>query len=158
MTLEEIKKSIFLPQTAFPMKANLSEKEPELLKQWQEKKLYNKLRQKSQGRPRFVLHYGPPYANGAIHIGHAFTEGLKDILVRSYQMAGFDAPLVPGWDCHGLPIEWKLEEELKRQKKDKNTMPKEEFLGYCRQFAEKWIHVQKEGLERLGSCAYWDHP
>lgn len=155
---EELKKSVFLPQTNFPMKANLPENEPKILQEWEEKKLYERLREKSKGRPKFILHYGPPYANGSIHIGHAFTEGLKDIVVRSYQMAGYDAPLIPGWDCHGLPIEWKIEEDFRKHKKKKEDIPVVEFLAYCREFADKWAKTQKEELKRLGICADWSRP
>lgn len=155
---QDIKNSIFLPQTDFPMKANLPTKEPQILARWEETGLFRRLRERSKGLPKFILHYGPPYANGAIHTGHAFTEGLKDIIVKSYQMAGHDAPLVPGWDCHGLPIEWKIEEEFRKNKKNKDDIPVLEFLKHCRDFAEHWVSVQKDGLKRLGICADWDHP
>lgn len=153
---DAIRRSVLLPQTDFPMKANLPKKEPEILASWDD--LYRKLREKSKNLPKFVLHYGPPYANGGIHMGHAFTEGLKDIIVKSYQMTGYNAALVPGWDCHGLPIEWKVEEELRKNNEHKEDTSAIEFLAKCRNFAEKWIEIQKEGLVRLGICADWEHP
>jgi isoleucyl-tRNA synthetase len=155
---DKIGYSVFLPQTGFPMRANLPQKEPEILAGWNNSGLYQKLRAKSKDLPKFVLHYGPPYANGGIHMGHAFTEGLKDIIVKSYQMSGYNAALIPGWDCHGLPIEWKIEEDYRKNKRKKEDISVIEFLSECRNFAEKWIKVQKEGLMRLGICADWEHP
>lgn len=157
-TNDEIKNSIFLPKTDFPMKANLPTKEPSILAQWEKNGIYKRLREKSKNLPRFILHYGPPYANGAIHMGHAFTEGIKDIITKTYQMAGYDAPLVPGWDCHGLPIEWKVEENFRKNKKHKEDVSVIEFLSHCRNFATHWIELQQTGLKRLGICADWDHP
>lgn len=158
LTAQDIKNSIFLPQTDFPMKANLPTREPKILAEWQQKGLYRRLRKRSKGRPQFILHYGPPYANGACHTGHALSEGLKDIVVKFAQMSGRDAPLIPGWDCHGLPIEWKVEENFRQQKKNKDDIPVLDFLAECRQFAAHWIQVQSEGLQRLGICADWEHP
>lgn len=151
---------VFLPKTTFPMKANLPKKEPEILAYWNEYGLYKRLREQAKATPKkkFILHYGPPYANGAIHTGHALTECLKDILVRTYQMAGYDAPLVPGWDCHGLPIEWKVEESYRKQKKSKDNVGQIEFIGECRKFAAHWMDVQKTGFQRLGICANWEEP
>lgn len=151
---------LFLPKTDFPMKANLSQKEPEILAYWNEYQLYERIRirAKTLKLPKFILHYGPPYANGAIHVGHALTECLKDILIKTYQMAGYDAPLVPGWDCHGLPIEWKIEEGYRKEKKNKEDVPIVEFLSQCRAFANNWVGVQKQGFQRLGICADWNHP
>jgi isoleucyl-tRNA synthetase len=150
--------TLFLPETSFPMRAGLPQKEPELLARWQEISLYQKLREASRGRPRFVLHDGPPYANGNIHIGHALNKILKDLVTRSHQMAGFDSNYVPGWDCHGLPIEWKVEEEYRAQGKDKDQVPINEFRRQCREFAEHWIKVQREEFIRLGVEGDWDAP
>ncbi|MDR2464186.1 MAG: isoleucine--tRNA ligase [Holosporales bacterium] len=155
-TNDDVKKSVFLPTTNFPLKADLCVKEREILEKWETYDLYGKLRIRAEGLPKFVLHYGPPYANGAIHIGHAFTEGLKDIFVKTYQMYGYNAALIPGWDCHGLPIEWKIEEDLRKKKINKDDIPICDFLKNCRQFAEYWIEVQQNGLKRLGICADWN--
>src|SRR5205085_3940794 len=142
----------------FAMKAGLPETEPQWLKKWEETGLYAKLRAQSQGRPLFVLHDGPPYANGDIHIGTALNKILKDFVVRSRQMAGFDAPYVPGWDCHGLPIEWKIEEEYREKGKNKDGVPIVEFRQECRAFAAHWIDVQREEFKRLGVEGDWAHP
>jgi isoleucyl-tRNA synthetase len=155
---DEIRHSVFLPQTGFPMRANLPQKEPEILAEWNRIGLYRRLREKSKNLPKFVLHYGPPYANGGIHMGHALSECLKDVVVKSYQMSGYNAALIPGWDCHGLPIEWKIEEEFLKNKRRKEDISVVDFLSECRAFAEKWLKVQKEGLVRLGICADWDNP
>lgn len=151
---------IFLPKTNFPMRANLPTKEPEILAYWQERGLYNRIRARAKtlGLPKFILHYGPPYANGPIHTGHALTECLKDVVTKTYQMSGYDAPLVPGWDCHGLPIEWKIEEGYRKAHKNKDDVPVIEFIGECRKFAAHWVDVQKQGFQRLGICADWDNP
>ena len=155
--------TLFLPKTGFPMRAGLPQKEPEILARWQKLGLYARLRAEAQGRPRFILHDGPPYANGNIHIGHALNKILKDVVTRSQQMLGFDSNYVPGWDCHGLPIEWKIEEENYRVKgKSKpdlsNPAALVEFRRECRQFAEHWIKVQREEFERLGVVGDWAHP
>lgn len=155
---EEIKNSIFLPKTDFPMKANLPAREPELLAKWNETGLYQRLREKSKERQKFVLHDGPPYANGAIHMGHALNKGLKDVIIRTYQMAGYNASFVPGWDCHGLPIEWKVEENFRKKRKRKEDVTVLDFLKECREFATHWVGVQMEGFKRLGICADWEHP
>ena len=141
--------TLFLPRTDFPMRAGLPQKEPQILARWQKLDLYGRLRAAAKGRPRFVLHDGPPYANGNIHIGHALNKILKDVVTRSQQMLGFDSNYVPGWDCHGLPIEWKIEEENYRAKgKPKPDLSDPaalvEFRRECRQFAEHWIKVQRE--------------
>jgi len=149
--------TLFLPETSFPMRAGLPQKEPELLARWQEIGLYKKLRAASAGRPRFVLHDGPPYANGNIHIGHALNKILKDIVTRTHQMAGLDSNYVPGWDCHGLPIEWKIEEEYRAKGKDKDQVPINEFRRQCREFAEHWIKVQREEFMRLAVEGDWDN-
>jgi isoleucyl-tRNA synthetase len=155
--------TLFLPKTDFPMRAGLPQKEPEILARWQKLELYGRLRAAGRGRPRFVLHDGPPYANGNIHIGHALNKILKDVVTRSQQMLGFDSNYVPGWDCHGLPIEWKIEEENYRAKgKAKPDLSDPaalvEFRRECRQFAEHWIKVQREEFERLGVVGDWAHP
>src|SRR6195256_5454808 len=126
------------------MRAGLPKKEPELLKRWADLKLFERLRAESKGRPKFVLHDGPPYANGNLHIGHALNKILKDVIVRARQMTGFDSNYVPGWDCHGLPIEWKIEEDYRARGKNKDDVPVIEFRRQCRDFAAKWIEVQKE--------------
>ena len=150
--------TLFLPQTDFPMRAGLPQREPLLLERWDRMGLYRRLREAAQGRPRFVLHDGPPYANGNIHIGHALNKILKDLVVRSQQMLGQDSNYVPGWDCHGLPIEWKIEEEYRARGKDKDQVPVVEFRRECRAFAEKWIDVQREEFKRLGVEGDWQHP
>jgi len=151
--MSEIK--INLPETSFPMKANLPSKEPEILKFWEQINLYQELRSNSKGREKFILHDGPPYANGHIHIGTALNKILKDIVVRFNQMTGKDAPYVPGWDCHGLPIEWKVEEEYKKKGKNKDTVPVNEFRKECREFATSWIEIQKKEFNRLGVNGDW---
>jgi isoleucyl-tRNA synthetase len=155
---DRYRETIFLPKTAFPMKAGLPQKEPELLKRWQEMGMYRRLREAAKGREKFVLHDGPPYANGNIHIGHALNKILKDIVTRSRQMAGFDSNYVPGWDCHGLPIEWKIEEQYRAKGKNKDAVPINEFRQECRQFAAHWIDVQREEFKRLGVEGDWDDP
>src|SRR5215212_7671618 len=150
--------TLFLPKTDFPMRAGLPQREPQLLRRWADLDLYRRLRESAQGRPRFVLHDGPPYANGNIHIGHAINKILKDLVVRSQQMLGQDSNYVPGWDCHGLPIEWKIEEEYRARGKDKDEVPVVEFRRECRAFAEKWIGVQRQEFKRLGVEGDWEHP
>ncbi|MCO5159023.1 MAG: isoleucine--tRNA ligase [Aquamicrobium sp.] len=151
-------KTLYLPQTEFPMRAGLPEKEPALVKRWQEMKLYRKLRESAAGRPLYVLHDGPPYANGNIHIGHALNKILKDVITRSFQMRGFDSNYVPGWDCHGLPIEWKIEEQYRARGKNKDEVPVNEFRRECRDFAQHWIRVQTEEFQRLGVEGDFDNP
>ncbi len=148
---------INLPKTAFSMKANLPIREPEILKFWQKINLYKELRNSSKGKEKFVLHDGPPYANGNIHMGTALNKILKDIIVKFHQMDGKDSIYVPGWDCHGLPIEWKIEEQYKRNKKNKNDVPIVEFRKECRSFAEKWIEVHKGQFKRLGVVGDWEN-
>ena len=135
--------TLFLPKTDFPMRAGLPQKEPEILARWRKLDLYGRLRAAAKGRPRFILHDGPPYANGNIHIGTALNKILKDVVTKSQQMLGFDSNYVPGWDCHGLPIEWKIEEEYRAKGRDKDKVPVIEFRRECRQFAEHWIGVQR---------------
>ncbi len=144
-----------LPRTKFKMKANLTQKEPMYLQRWDKEDLYHKLQQATQGRPRYILHDGPPYANGNIHLGTAFNKVLKDIILRSRRMAGFDVPYVPGWDCHGLPIEHNVDKELGEKK---NTIPLLAKRGACRKYAEKWIKIQKKQFKRLGVLGDWDQP
>jgi isoleucyl-tRNA synthetase len=156
-------KTLYLPQTDFPMRAGLPQREPELLARWTEIDLYRRLRETARGRPKFVLHDGPPYANGHIHIGHALNKILKDLVTRSQQMLGFDSNYVPGWDCHGLPIEWKIEEENYRSKGKakpdlKNSAAMIAFRRECRSYAEHWLSVQREEFKRLGVVGDWDHP
>ena len=151
------KSQINLPKTAFSMKANLPTREPEILKYWEEIKLYQELRNSRKGKEKFVLHDGPPYANGNIHMGTALNKILKDIIVKFHQMDGKDSVYVPGWDCHGLPIEWKIEEQYKKNKKNKNEVPIIEFRKECRSFAEKWIKVHKDQFKRLGVVGDWEN-
>jgi isoleucyl-tRNA synthetase len=155
--------TLFLPQTEFPMRAGLPQREPDILKRWQALNLYQRLREQAKGRDKFVLHDGPPYANGNIHIGHALNKILKDVVTRSQQMLGYDSNYVPGWDCHGLPIEWKIEEENYRSKnKPKPNLSDPEamiaFRKECRAYAEHWLNVQREEFKRLGVVGDWDHP
>ena len=151
------KEQINLPKTAFSMKANLPSKEPEILELWSKIDLYKELRNSRKGREKFILHDGPPYANGNIHMGTALNKILKDIIIRFHQMNGKDSVYVPGWDCHGLPIEWKIEEQYKKNKKNKNEVPIVEFRKECRAFAEKWIKVHKDQFKRLGVVGDWDN-
>ena len=151
-------KTLFLPQTDFPMRAGLPAKEPEILARWAAIDLYGQLRAQAAGRAKFVLHDGPPYANGNIHIGHALNKILKDTVVKSQQMLGRDADYVPGWDCHGLPIEWKIEEEYRAKGRNKDDVPVVEFRRQCRTFAQGWLEVQRDEFKRLGIVGDWDHP
>ncbi len=150
--------TLFLPATDFPMKAGLPESEPKWLARWEAMDLYGRIRKASKGRPLFVLHDGPIYANGDIHIGHSLNHILKDFVVRSRQMLGYDAPYVPGWDCHGLPIEWKVEEKYRKEGKAKDTIPTEQLRQDCRDFANHWIGIQREQFKRLGCIGEWDKP
>ncbi|HTH99002.1 MAG TPA: class I tRNA ligase family protein, partial [Stellaceae bacterium] len=150
--------TVFLPQTGFPMKAELPKREPDLLARWQAIDLYGRMRKQSEGREKFILHDGPPYANGHLHIGHALNKILKDLVVRSQQMSGKNAVYVPGWDCHGLPIEWKIEEKYRAEKKNKDEVPIVEFRQECRAFAAEWIDIQRAEFKRLGGIGDWDHP
>ncbi|HEX8483114.1 MAG TPA: isoleucine--tRNA ligase [Allosphingosinicella sp.] len=150
--------TVFLPKTDFPMKAGLAAKEPAILARWAEMGLYKRLREARAGRERFILHDGPPYANGDIHMGHAMNKILKDMVVRSQSLLGKDAPYVPGWDCHGLPIEWKIEEQYRKKKLDKDAVPPREFRAECRAYAEKWVAIQSEQFQRLGVMGEWDDP
>jgi isoleucyl-tRNA synthetase len=160
---KDYSKTLFLPQTEFPMRAGLPQREPEILKRWNQIDLYGRLRTNARGKTKFVLHDGPPYANGNIHIGHALNKILKDVVTKSQQMLGFDSNYVPGWDCHGLPIEWKIEEENYRSKgrpkpdfRDSAAMVA--FRKECRAYATHWLNVQREEFKRLGIIGDWDHP
>jgi isoleucyl-tRNA synthetase len=150
--------TVFLPKTDFPMKAGLPAKEPKIAARWEEEGLYRQLREARAGRETFVLHDGPPYANGDMHIGHALNHTLKDMVCRTQNLMGKDAPYVPGWDCHGLPIEWKVEEQYRKKKLDKKAVPPAEFRAECRAYAQKWVDVQREQLKRLGIMGDWDNP
>jgi isoleucyl-tRNA synthetase len=152
------KETLFLPKTDFPMKAGLAKREPEFLERWREMDLWAQLRADAKGREKFILHDGPPYANGNLHIGHALNKILKDVINRSQQMLGKDAYYVPGWDCHGLPIEWKIEEQYRAKGNDKDAVPVVEFRQECREFAKEWIDVQREEFKRLGIMGDWDNP
>jgi len=151
----DYKKTLNLPSTKFPMKANLAKREPEQLKSWHEAGLHEQIRETSKGKELFILHDGPPYANGYIHIGTALNKILKDIIVRSKQMAGYDAVYVPGWDCHGLPIEHNVDKELGEKKKELSMA---QIRGLCRKYAEKFIDIQREEFKRLGVMGVWDDP
>ncbi|TKW67303.1 MAG: isoleucine--tRNA ligase [Paracoccus denitrificans] len=150
--------TVFLPETDFPMRAGLPQREPEWLDRWARLNIYDTLRAKGEGRKPFILHDGPPYANGNLHIGHALNKVLKDFITRSQQMMGRDARYVPGWDCHGLPIEWKIEEQYRQKGVDKDTVDTVEFRQECRRFAEHWVGVQREEFKRLGVTGKWDDP
>lgn len=154
----DYRSTVFLPKTDFPMKAGLPQKEPGILARWQEADIYRKTRDARAGAEKFILHDGPPYANGDMHIGHALNHILKDMVVRTQSLLGKDAPYVPGWDCHGLPIEWKVEEEYRKKKRNKDEVPANEFRAECRAYAQKWVDTQREQLKRLGINADWDHP
>jgi isoleucyl-tRNA synthetase len=151
----ELKATLTLPETKFPMKANLPQNEPARLKQWKETDLYAQIRRARKGSEKYILHFGPPYANGPIHLGHALQKCIKDFIIKSKTMAGYDAPLVPGWDCHGLPIEIKVDEKLGRKKLE---MPALSVLRACREYAQKFIDLQRSQLIRLGVFGQWDNP
>ncbi|MEM6620130.1 MAG: isoleucine--tRNA ligase [Pseudomonadota bacterium] len=153
----DYKDTLRLPQTEFPMRAGLPKREPEWLSHWARLGLYDRLRKKTD-RPTFVLHDGPPYANGHLHIGHALNKILKDMVVRSHQMMGFDSRYVPGWDCHGLPIEWKIEEQYRKKGRNKDDVPVIDFRQECRRFAEGWVDIQRDEFQRLGITGNWADP
>ena len=157
-TKTDYRSTVFLPRTDFPMKAGLPQKEPVIAARWEEQDLYGQLRKARSGRDKFIFHDGPPYANGDIHIGHALNHTLKDMVVRTQNLLGKDAPYVPGWDCHGLPIEWKVEEQYRKKKLNKDEVPVKEFRAECRAYAQHWVDVQREQLKRLGINADWDNP
>jgi isoleucyl-tRNA synthetase len=153
----DYKDTLNLPKTDFPMRAGLPKREPDWLARWERIGVYDRLREK-EGRAPFTLHDGPPYANGNLHIGHALNKTIKDIIVRSHQMLGHDSRYVPGWDCHGLPIEWKIEQQYREKGQDKDAVDVVEFRQECRRFAEHWIDVQREEFKRLGVTGNWDDP
>ena len=155
---QDYKDTVFLPKTEFPMKAGLPQKEPGILARWNEQDLYHRLREARAGREKFILHDGPPYANGDMHIGHALNHILKDMVCRTQTLLGKDAPYVPGWDCHGLPIEWKVEEQYRKKKLNKDEVPVKEFRAECRAYAQHWVNVQREQVKRLGVLGNWDKP
>jgi isoleucyl-tRNA synthetase len=157
-TLPDYRDTVFLPETAFPMRAGLPQREPDWLARWERIGVYDRLRERAAGRAPFVLHDGPPYANGHLHIGHAMNKVLKDMVVRSQQMMGRDARYVPGWDCHGLPIEWKIEEQYRAKGLNKDDVDTVAFRQECRKFAEGWIDIQREEFKRLGVTGKWDKP
>src|SRR6266446_4811877 len=150
--------TVFLPKTGFPMRGDLPKREPPILARWEEMDLYRRLREASLGREKFILHDGPPYANGELHLGTALNKILKDVVNRSQQMLGKDAPFVPGWDCHGLPIEWIIEEKYRATNQSKDSVPIDQFRQECREFAAHWIEVQKRDFKRLGVIGDWDNP
>jgi isoleucyl-tRNA synthetase len=155
---DQYRDTVFLPKTNFPMRGELPKREPDMVRRWQDMDLYSKIRSASKGRKKWILHWGPPYANGHAHMGHAFTKSLKDLINKSWQMAGFDAPMVPGWDCHGLPIEWKIEEKYRAEGKDKDAVDKITFRAECRAFAQKWADIQSEDFQRLGVIGDFKNP
>ena len=154
----EIKDSILLPKTEFSMKANLPEKEPKILDKWYKDNLYGELRSQSKDKEKFILHDGPPYANGHLHMGHALNKILKDVIIKYQQISNKNSIYVPGWDCHGLPIEWKIEEQYRSKKLNKDDVPILEFRNECREFAKGWIDIQREEFKRLGVIGDWDNP
>ncbi len=157
-TKTDYRSTVFLPKTDFPMKAGLPQKEPAIAERWESEGLYQQIRRAREGREKFIFHDGPPYANGDIHIGHALNHTLKDMVVRTQTLLGKDAPYVPGWDCHGLPIEWKVEEQYRKKKLNKDEVPAKEFRAECRAYAQHWVDTQREQLKRLGISAQWDKP
>ena len=155
---DKYKDTVFLPKTDFPMRGGLPQKEPEILAKWDEIDLYGTLREQNKDKEKWILHDGPPYANGNIHMGHAVNKILKDVVVKSYSMLGYNAPYVPGWDCHGLPIEWKIEEKYRDRDKDKDEVDTLEFRDECRQFAKDWVDTQSAQFKRLGVAGDWQNP
>ena len=154
----DYKETVFLPSTNFPMRGGLPKNEPQMILRWKKINLWKKLREKSKGKKKFILHDGPPYANGPIHIGTALNKILKDIINRTKQMSGFDANYIPGWDCHGLPIEWQVEQNYKKKGINKDEIEIKDFRFECRAFADKWIDVQMDDFKRLFVLGDWDAP
>jgi len=152
------KETVFLPTTDFPMRGGLPQKEPDILKKWQDMDLYGKMRDKNADKPKWILHDGPPYANGNIHMGHALNKILKDVVIKNWKMMGYSTPYVPGWDCHGLPIEWKIEEKYRKAGKDKDEVDILAFRDECRKFAKDWVDTQSAQFQRLGVTGDWDNP
>ena len=157
MSDRDYRDTVFLPATAFPMRGDLPKREPAMLQRWEAAGLYARLRAQAKGRPSFILHDGPPYANGNIHVGHALQKILKDVVNRAHQMSGYDACYVAGWDCHGLPIEWQIEEKYRKAGQDKDAVPLPQFLAECRAHAQTWMDIQQDEFKRLGVYADWDH-
>ena len=157
-TKADYRSTVFLPRTDFPMKAGLPQKEPGIAERWESEGLYRQVRKSREGREKFIFHDGPPYANGNMHIGHALNHTLKDMVVRTQTLLGKDAPYVPGWDCHGLPIEWAVEQEYRKKKLSKDEVPVKEFRAECRAYAQHWVDTQRRQLKRLGINADWDKP
>ena len=153
----DYKDTLNLPETDFPMRAGLPKREPDWLARWRDLGVYDRLREK-EGRESFTLHDGPPYANGHLHIGHGLNKILKDMVVRSQQMMGKDARYIPGWDCHGLPIEWKIEEQYRKKGRNKDEVDVVEFRRECRDFAAGWVDIQREEFKRLGVTGNWPEP
>jgi isoleucyl-tRNA synthetase len=154
----DYRETLFLPKTDFPMRAGLPKAEPKWLERWEKLDIYGQLRAAAKGRTQYVLHDGPPYANGHLHLGTAMQKVLKDFVIRSHQMMGYDAPYVPGWDCHGLPIEWKVEEQYRKKGRNKDDVPRAEFRKECRDYASNWLNVQRGEFKRLGVQGEWDNP
>src|SRR5512139_1563823 len=150
---KDYKDTLNLPQTDFPMKANLSQREPEMLKAWDEKRIYQKIQEKNRSKTPYILHDGPPYANGHIHMGHALNKILKDIVIKSRNIEGMDASYVPGWDCHGLPIELQVDKTLGSKKKEMSTA---QFRRECRAYAEGFLNIQRGEFKRLGVLGEWE--
>jgi isoleucyl-tRNA synthetase len=155
---DKFRDTVFLPKTDFPMRGNLPEKEPDMIKNWEDMDLHGKIREQSKGKEKWILHDGPPYANGNIHMGHALNKILKDVINKSWQMMGYDAPYVPGWDCHGLPIEWKIEEKYRAAGMDKDKVNAIDFRAECREFAQEWVDIQAKQFKRLGVVGNWKDP
>ncbi|MDA8215892.1 MAG: class I tRNA ligase family protein, partial [Nitrospiraceae bacterium] len=151
----DYKDTLNLPQTDFPMKANLNQREPEMLKLWEEKSIYRKLQEKNKSNKSFILHDGPPYANGNIHIGHALNKILKDMIVKYKSMQGYYSPYVPGWDCHGLPIELQVDKNLGDKKESVDVLQKRQL---CREYADKFVNIQRDEFKRLGVFGDWEKP
>lgn len=156
--MENYKETVFLPKTAFPMKGNLPSLELKILEAWQKENLYEKIQELTRGKPPYILHDGPPYANGHLHMGHALNIILKDVVLKFYRLYGYRVPFVPGWDCHGLPIEWKIEEQYRKKGISKDTIPVLEFRAECRAYAQKWVNIQSEERQRLGVLGDWKNP
>ena len=155
--MDDFSKSINLPRTGFQMRANLNQSENKWIEFWEKRKIKEKIKKKSEDKKKFILHDGPPYANGHIHLGHALNKILKDIICRSFFKLGFDVNFIPGWDCHGLPIEWEVEEKYRKKKKNKDEVNILEFREECRQFANSWIDVQSKEFRRLGLDCFWEN-
>jgi isoleucyl-tRNA synthetase len=154
----DFKDTLFLPETEFPMRGELPKREPQILEEWNKIDLFKVMTDKAKDREKFILHFGPPFANGNIHMGHALAEILKDVVVRTRFASGFNAPMVPGWDCHGLPIEWKIEEKYRAENKNKDEVPKVQFRRECREYAAFWANAQSQDMQRLGILANWQKP